>query len=91
MEIKLTKAAEQELTASIRRYAAENFAEEIGELKAALLLRFCLEEIGPRVYNHAIADARSFFQEKVADLENVCFVQESGYWNKKSGKGVPRR
>jgi uncharacterized protein (DUF2164 family) len=90
MEIKLTKETEQKLTASIQRYVAENFAEDIGELKASLFLRFCLEEIGPSVYNHAIADARGFFQEKVADLENVCFAQEFGYW-KKAAKGTARR
>jgi len=91
MEIKLTKDVEQRLTASIQRYVAENFGEEVGELKASLFLRYCLEEIGPSVYNQAIADARAFFQEKVADLENVCFAKESSFWTKGGAKPSVRK
>jgi uncharacterized protein (DUF2164 family) len=89
MDIKLPKDAEQRLTASIQRYVAENFAEEIGELKAALFLRYCLKEVGPSVYNLAISDARAFFQEKVSDLENVCFAHEGDYWSR--GAGAARK
>lgn len=84
MEIKLPRDTEQKLIASIQRYVSENFGEEVGELKAGLFLRYCLEEIGPSIYNAAIADARGFFQERVADLENVCFAKEFGYWTKGS-------
>lgn len=86
MEIKLTKEVEQRLTASVQRYLAENFEEEAGELKASLFLRFCLAEIGPAIYHQAIADAQAYFQERAADLENVCFVEEGSYWTKGAGK-----
>jgi uncharacterized protein (DUF2164 family) len=82
MEIKLPKDVEQKLIASIQRYMTENFGDDIGVLKASLFLRYCLEEIAPCAYNQAISDARAFMQERVADLENVCFAQEFGYWNK---------
>lgn len=92
MEINLPKDLEKRLTASVRRYLAENFGEDVGDLKAALFLKFCVEEIAPSVYNLAIADARTFMQEKVLDLENVCFAHEEGYWTQGSGaKGVARR
>jgi len=80
MTIQLRKDVERQLLTSIRRYCAENFGGEVGELQASLMLRFCLEEIAPSVYNQAIADAQNFFQEKVADLENTCFAKEFGYW-----------
>ena len=90
--IKLPKDLEQWLTGSVRRYLAENFGEDIGDLKASLFLNYCLEEIAPSVYNQAIADARAFMQEKVADMDNVCFAHEEGYWTKGSGaRGVARR
>jgi uncharacterized protein (DUF2164 family) len=89
MEIKLTKDVEQRLTASIQRYLMENFEGDAGELKAGLFLRFCLEEIGPAIYNRAIADAQSYFQERVADLENVCFVKDGTYWTKGAGRPAP--
>ena len=92
MDIKLPKDLEQRLTASIRRYITENLGEDVGDLKASMFLKFCLEEIAPSVYNQAVADARTFMQEKIQDLEDVCFAHEEGYWTKGSGaRGVPRR
>jgi uncharacterized protein (DUF2164 family) len=91
MDIKLPKDTEQKLAHSIQRYLTEHFGEEIGELKAQLFLKFCLQEIAPSVYNQAIADAQGYFQERAADLENVCFATEFGYWNKKTTNTVARR
>jgi uncharacterized protein (DUF2164 family) len=50
--------------------------EEIGDLKAALLLDFILAEVGPSVYNQAIADARAFYEERAGDLAAVCYREE---------------
>jgi uncharacterized protein (DUF2164 family) len=52
----------------------------VGDLKARLLLEYCLEEIGPSIYNQAIADAQSYFTGRVADLEGVCHEEEFGFW-----------
>lgn len=91
MDIKLPKDTEQKLAHSIQRYVADNFGEDIGELKATLFLRYCLEEIAPSVYNLAISDAQSYFQERAMDLENVCFAEEFGYWKKNTGQERNRR
>ncbi len=91
MDIKLHKDTEHKLIRSIQRYMTENFGDDIGELKAALFLKYCMEEIAPTVYNRAIADAQAYFQERAMDLENICFAQEFGYWNKGAGKTVSRR
>jgi len=80
MAIKLPPETITRLVASIKRYAAENLDEEIGDLKAGLLLEYCLEEIGPSIYNQAIADAQSYFTGRVADLERVCHEAEFGFW-----------
>ncbi|HJV01051.1 MAG TPA: DUF2164 domain-containing protein [Burkholderiaceae bacterium] len=82
MTIKLNKDVEQRLLASIQRYCAENMDEEVGELKARLLLDYCLREIGPSVYNQAILDAQSAMQERIADIETVCYQTEFSYWKK---------
>ncbi len=55
--------------------------DEIGDLKAELLLDYFLKEIGPIVYNQAIADAAAFFRERTADLDASCYEVEFGYWN----------
>ncbi len=80
MAIKLARDAEQRALASIKRYFTENMDEEVGDLKAKLLLDFFLGEIGPAVYNGAIADAQAYFQGKVADLEGSCYEAEFSYW-----------
>ena len=83
MAIKLSKEAEQRSIASIKRYCAENMEEEdVGDLKATLLLDFFVKEIGPTVYNQAIADAQAYMQDRVADLDSSCYQLEFGYWSK---------
>ena len=80
MAIELTKEAEQALIESIKRYFAEHMDEDIGDLKASLLLDFCLKQIGPSIYNQAIADAQAYMNDKVADLDGSCYEPEFGYW-----------
>lgn len=80
MAITLPAETKKQLLASIRRYFTENLDEEIGDLKAGMLLDYCLKEIGPSVYNRAITDARAYFQDRVGDLESVCYEKELTYW-----------
>jgi uncharacterized protein (DUF2164 family) len=80
MAIKISPEIRKRLIASLKRYSAENLDEELGDLKAGLLLDYCLTEIGPAVYNQAIADAQSYFTDRVADLEGVCHEPEFGFW-----------
>ena len=82
MAIKLNKETEQRLIASIKRYFAENMEDEIGDLKAALLLEFSVKELGPTIYNKAIADAQAHLQDRVRDLDGSCYEPEFGYWKK---------
>jgi len=91
MEITLTKDVEKKLIASIKRYALENLETEIGELQSSLFLKFCLEEIGPAIYNQAISDAQTYMQEKALDIENNCFAPDSTYWVKNDKKAAQRR
>lgn len=79
----LSDEARTRAIASLRRYFAEELDDDIGDLKADLLLQFILEEIGPTVYNRAIGDARAFFEERAADLDGVCFQSEFPYWGRR--------
>ena len=82
MAIELSKDTEQQLIASIKRYFGEHMDDEIDDLKASLLLDFCLREIGPSIYNQAIADAQAHLHDRVADLDGTCFEPEFGYWKR---------
>lgn len=83
MAIKLSKDTEERLLTSLQRYCAANFDEEIGNLKAQLLLDFCVREIGPSIYNQAVQDAQKVMQEKVGELDTNCYETEFAYWQKK--------
>jgi uncharacterized protein (DUF2164 family) len=72
--------ARKQATASIRQYFADEFGQEIGGLKASLVLDYFLAEIGPAVYNTAIADAKAFFDERAADLGALCHHEEFPFW-----------
>lgn len=82
MAIKLDKDVEQRLIGSIQRYCADQLDEELGDLKARLLLDFCLREIGPSVYNQAILDAQAAMQDRIAELQTECYEAEFSYWKK---------
>ena len=83
MAIELSPETTKQLHASIKRYFAENLDQDIGDLKAGMLLNYCLEEIGPTIYNQAITDAQAYFQGRVIDLEGVCYEKEFTYWTTK--------
>ena len=80
MAITLPPETKKHLRGSIQRYVREELDQDIGDLKADLLLDYVLREIGPSIYNQAIADAQAYFTQRVADLEGVCYEKELGYW-----------
>ena len=88
--ITLPDRARTQALASLRRYFDEQMDEPIGDLKAALLLDFVLVELGPAIYNHAIADARGYMEERAADLPDVLGHAEFTYWPKPKPKGSGR-
>ena len=54
--------------------------EPMGDLSAGLLLDYFLEEIGPVIYNKAIADAQTRMHQRVADLPGELYEDEFQYW-----------
>jgi uncharacterized protein (DUF2164 family) len=91
MNIELSKHARADAIASIQRYFEENMAEPIGELPAGLLLNYLLEEIGPVIYNRAIADAQARIVQRAGDLSGELFADEFQYWAKVDAKRKSRR
>lgn len=89
MPIELDKQDRQQAIESIQRYFSEHMEEPIGNIAAGALLGFFLEEIGPCVYNQAVADARGRMQSRLDDLEFEVQEEVFSYWRKfdKSRKG----
>jgi uncharacterized protein (DUF2164 family) len=90
MSIELSKEARTDAIASIQQYFERNLAESIGELPAGLLLNFFLEEIGPAIYNKAIADAQARLAMRVADLSGELYEDEFQYWPRVEAKRARR-
>ena len=90
MSIELSKEARADAIASIQQYFERNLPEPIGDLPAGLLLNFFLEEIGPAIYNKAIADAQARLAVRVADLSGELYEDEFQYWPRVDAKRARR-
>jgi uncharacterized protein (DUF2164 family) len=90
VSIELSKEAHAEAIASIQQYFERNMPEPIGELPAGLLLNFFVEEIGPAIYNKAIADAQVRLTMRVADLSGELYEDEFQYWPRAEAKRARR-
>ncbi|MDA8443457.1 DUF2164 domain-containing protein [Paracidovorax valerianellae] len=82
MTLALPKDVHQQAVASIERYFRENRDEKIGNIAASGLLSFFLEEVGPSIYNRAVADVQERLQQRVAELDFEVHEDEFAYWQK---------
>ena len=82
MTIELTKENRSQAIASIERYFREHMEEQIGNVAAGGLLGFILEEIGPSIYNKAVADVQERLLARVSDLDFEVHEDEFVYWRK---------
>jgi uncharacterized protein (DUF2164 family) len=82
MTIELSKEERQQAIASIERWFRENRDEPIGNIAAGGLLAYFMEELGPLVYNRAVADVQQRMQERVTELDIECHENAFRYWQK---------
>jgi uncharacterized protein (DUF2164 family) len=80
--IELPKDQRAQAIQSIERYFREHMDEPIGNIAAGGLLGFFLEEIGPVVYNKAVADVQERLQQRVSELDLEVHEDEFAYWRK---------
>ena len=90
MSVEISKQVRAEAITSIQQYFERNMPEPIGELPAGLLLNFFIEEIGPAIYNKAIADAQARLTVRVADLSGELYEDEFQYWPRTEAKRARR-
>ena len=82
MSIEITNENRQALIASIQRYFKANMEEQIGNITAGALLAFFMEELGPLVYNKAVADVQGRLQARVMEIDLEVYEDEFQYWSK---------
>ena len=84
MPIEFPKASREQAISSIERYFREHMDEPIGNVAAGGLLNFFLKEIGPSIYNRAVADAQERLLGRVQELDIEVHEAEFGYWKSAS-------
>ena len=85
MTIELSQHTRDQAVASLQKYFEKHMDEPIGNVTASGLLGFFLAEIGPSIYNRAVADTQERLQARVAEIDLEVHAQEFSYWHK-SGK-----
>jgi uncharacterized protein (DUF2164 family) len=87
--IVLDKQVRAQAVASIERYLEQELGHRVGNIAAGAMLGFFLEEIGPSVYNQAVADVQERWQARVSELDLEVHEDEFQYWRKfdRQGKG----
>ena len=88
MTIELNEEERQRAIESLMRYAAEHLDERMGNIAAGALLGFFLEEIGPLIYNQAVADVQERLLARVQEVDLEVHEDAFQYWRKIDG---PRR
>ena len=90
MEIELTQEDRAQAIASVECYFNEQFADEsgtrLGNIQAGALLNFFLEEIGPCIYNQAVAEVQARLALRVSEVGIECHAEAFGYWQKRTPK-----
>lgn len=69
--ITITDDARAMAVSSLVRRVNELIDDPISELQGTLLLDHILAEIGPSIYNQAIAEARQYLSERTEELDTV--------------------
>lgn len=91
MAIELSREARAQAVASIERYFSEELDQRIGNIAAGALLGFFLEEIGPAVYNQAVAQVQERLQQRLQELDIEVNEDEFQYWRRRQASSKPRR
>lgn len=91
MSIALSKEDHAQAITSIQQYFRENMDEPIGNIAADGLLEFFLAEIGPCIYNKAVADVQERMQARVMELDMDVHEDPFQYWQQQGGRTKVRK
>ena len=75
-KIELKDDEKKLLIAEIKDFFLKEFEEELGDLRADIVLDFVLEKVGPKIYNRGVNDSRKWFKEKFEDLDADFYLLE---------------
>lgn len=91
MTLELPRETRQAAVQSIERYFQDELDQSIGNIQAAALLNFFLQEVAPCIYNQAIRDAQERLLSRVQELDIECQEDEFAYWRSRSRERTPSK
>lgn len=91
MPIQLSKDQKAQALASLERYLSENLDERLGNIATSALLGFFIDEVGPLIYNQAVADVQERLAARIAELDLEVHEDEFPYWPRQSAAARQRR
>lgn len=83
MSIELPKETRARAIESIERWFSEELDQRLGNIAAGALLGFVLKEIGPSIYNQAVAEVQERWMARVSELDLEVHEDEFGYWTER--------
>jgi uncharacterized protein (DUF2164 family) len=69
--VTVTKEKRDEMVLAIKNYFLNERDEEIGDLRAGLMLDFILEELAPEFYNQGVSDSYTYIHDTMEDLLSI--------------------
>jgi uncharacterized protein (DUF2164 family) len=69
--IKVTREQRDEMISAIKQFFLKEREEEIGDLRAGLMLDFILKELAPEFYNQGVSDSYTYLQDMTEDLLSI--------------------
>lgn len=90
MGTELSREDRAQAIASLERYFAEELDQRIGNIAAGALLNFFLEEVGPLVYNQAVAQVQERLQERIQELD-IEFHEDPFQYRRRRQAGGKKR
>jgi uncharacterized protein (DUF2164 family) len=70
-DLKITKERKDEMVLAIKNYFSKEREEELGDLAAALILEFIIEQLAPEFYNQGIFDSYNYMENAIEDLLSI--------------------
>ena len=83
MPIEISKEDRKQAISSIEQYFLKEMDSKIGNIAAGALLGFFIEEIGPLIYNLAVAEVQDRLLARVQELDIELHENPFLYWNKR--------
>jgi uncharacterized protein (DUF2164 family) len=75
-EIEMNEFDKTVLITDIKDFFLREFEEDLGDLRAEIVMDFILKKIGPKIYNRGVNDSRKWFREKFEDIDADFYLLE---------------